>query len=676
MTSTFGMPTSGSGADSDQAMRAINDACRRKGGVYSTYSCKAVSWDDSARGVGFGGGLSTVGPNITDTYLKAKDGTRLYTVRSDNWNEKLGSASAAGVAVVAGNHAPEVVGSSPPLAPLTLGDLLKNIGTYGGYAGLKASTLDASDLDAQCSIRFQTTFLPASAAFGGAVPAGREAIEFATEAYNYQTRSDDDPKNLVLLCTTQGVAVQADGASATRLYHHRVDGSGAVHRHWLEAERSQHKVGGAQNESAAEKADALARGKATASVIGPECVGTRFNVLMTIQVPLKQQAPAASGAPFGGGGGGGGFGGGFGGAPPPPAMFGGGDCFGGFGAPAACAFGAAPPPPVAACAFGAAAAGFSMSRSRCAPPATGVSNAARVSRGSEHDVWRGLSGHAATPSRHESQRITITVVLYNTCVGGVPSESDVVAAIDDLEALYAACRADRRAEQPQFNSTPGGLFPPPPITTTPPPPPPPKPAAVTNASTFPSPQTLAMPIKPAAPLPGSAAVFVPFGDLPQGADVSGLPRTEDGYNYVSNLGLARLAPSDASRHQLADAFALYRLANDMHAQIHGSPSSRDLYNLACCCSRLAALPPAQPQGGAFGASPFASLSPSGGGGAAALSTEQCLNAGIAWLRAAAAAGWSDSDHMQKDDDLAALRAQRPTFFATAVKMSEAMKAGI
>ena len=79
-------------------MRAINDACRRKGGVYSTYSCKAVSWDDSARGVGFGGGLSTVGPNITDTYLKAKDGTRLYTVRPDNWNEKLGSASAAGVA--------------------------------------------------------------------------------------------------------------------------------------------------------------------------------------------------------------------------------------------------------------------------------------------------------------------------------------------------------------------------------------------------------------------------------------------------------------------------------------------------------------------------------------------------------------------------------------------------
>ena len=30
------------------------------------------------------------------------------------------------------------------------------------------------------------------------------AMEFCGEAYNYQTRSDQDPKNLVLLCTSQG----------------------------------------------------------------------------------------------------------------------------------------------------------------------------------------------------------------------------------------------------------------------------------------------------------------------------------------------------------------------------------------------------------------------------------------------------------------------------------------
>ena len=42
-------------------------------------------------------------------------------------------------------------------------------------------------------------------------------------------------------------------------------------------------------ETDAEKADALARGKATSAVIGTKAMGTRFNVLMTIQVPLEQQ---------------------------------------------------------------------------------------------------------------------------------------------------------------------------------------------------------------------------------------------------------------------------------------------------------------------------------------------------------------------------------------------------
>ena len=53
--------------------------------------------------------------------------------------------------------------------------------------------------------------------------------------------------------------------------------------------RSRHKVGGAQSESKEERDDALKRGKATASVIGVRAMGTRFNVLMTVQVPLKQK---------------------------------------------------------------------------------------------------------------------------------------------------------------------------------------------------------------------------------------------------------------------------------------------------------------------------------------------------------------------------------------------------
>merc|ERR1719387_491204 len=101
--------------------------------------------------------------------------------------------------------------------------------------------------------------------------------------------SDEDPRNLVLLCTSQGVAVQQDGAGAKQLFHHAVDEDGQIHRYWLEAERSDHKVGGPQRETTEEVADALTRGKAIASVIGTQAMGTRFNVLMTIQVPLQQK---------------------------------------------------------------------------------------------------------------------------------------------------------------------------------------------------------------------------------------------------------------------------------------------------------------------------------------------------------------------------------------------------
>jgi len=366
--------------------------------------------------MGTGGSLSAYGPNITDTYLKSKNGVKLFTVRPDNWNEKLGTVSASQVALITGNHK---FGSSG-LAPTTLRDVLKQAGTFGSYAGLDASKdLSHDVLDQQCSIRFQTTFLPVSAQLGG-----RETLEFATEAHNYQTRSDTDPRNLVLLSTTQGVAFQVDGAAGSKLFHHHVDAAGKVHRHWLEAERTAHQVGGAQTETLAEQADALARGKATACVIGPQCMGTRFNVLMTVQVPLKQQMPSPRAGVFG------------------CAGFGGGCLFGGPAGQAA--FGAAPKAaaPKAPAAFGAAMTG-SIGTVPLSP--TGIANAARVSYGSEHDVWSGLTGYAKTPVRHESEHITITIVLYNVVAGGVPSEADVAAAIDDLERLYAACAADRRA---------------------------------------------------------------------------------------------------------------------------------------------------------------------------------------------------------------------------------------
>jgi hypothetical protein len=406
-------------------MQAINRACRGRGGKYAGYSCQVVSWDDVSRGT-LGGSLSCWGANITDTYLKSKHGEQLFTVRPDNWNEKLGKVASSEVALVAGNH---VAGGHEPLFPVTLRDFLKAIESYGRYAGLEPGTeLSNEELDRECSIRFQTTFLP--------VVGERGTLEFATEAYNYNTTSDEDPRNLVLLCTSQGVAVQQDGAGAKRLFHHATDMDGAIHRYWLEAEQSTHKVGGAQRETAEEREDALRRGKATASVIGTRAMGTRFNVLMTIQVPLEQKKPPERP----------GIGGGFLDMSDEDsdcdfeemccaegAMDEGGYSDGDFSAPAAAA----------------ATSSMSMYRAAKPSPPTGTANAARVSRGSEFDVWPGLS--TSSPKRHPGEHVTLTVVIYNTVTGGVPSEADVMAAIDDLENLYEQCGAHGRLADATFD---------------------------------------------------------------------------------------------------------------------------------------------------------------------------------------------------------------------------------
>jgi len=70
------------------------------------------------------------------------------------------------------------------------------------------------------------------------------------------------------------------------------------------------------------------------------------------------------------------------------------------------------------------------------PPAPGVANAARMSRGSFVDHWKGLT---VKELERDRQPCTVTVQLYHTVSGGMPSPQDVMAAIDDLEGLYAAC---------------------------------------------------------------------------------------------------------------------------------------------------------------------------------------------------------------------------------------------
>mmetsp|Transcript_36017 Transcript_36017/g.36264 ORF Transcript_36017/g.36264 Transcript_36017/m.36264 type:complete len:94 (+) Transcript_36017:205-486(+) len=91
------------------------------------------------------------------------------------------------------------------------------------------------------------------------------------------------------------MTVQQDISNKTRLYHHTVNSDGSrVCRYWLEAERTAHTVGGEQHKTEEEKIEALSRGKAIATAIVPHALGTRFNCLVTVQMPLKQESKKMS----------------------------------------------------------------------------------------------------------------------------------------------------------------------------------------------------------------------------------------------------------------------------------------------------------------------------------------------------------------------------------------------
>lgn len=418
-----------------QTKTAIDAALSERGGVHATYSCEPVSWDDVSRGT-VGDALSCWGANITDTYLKARDSTPLFTVRPENWNERLGVVFAQDVALIVGNCDDDGVFTlhPPQLRNVTLRDFLQSPANCGAsYAGLPDETnLSAGDIDDQVSIRFQTVFLP--------VPdQDKASMQFATEAYNYNTMSDKHPRNLVLLCTTQGIALQADGKGQKRILHHaRQSAGGPVYKFWLDAERSTHKVSGPQKETEEERQDAVQRGKAIADIIGIRAMDTRFNVLMTVQIPLvPSQTPLVS--TFSGAG----------------MLYTNAlqmqSCIDTFSSPQPSSLSFAPT-------FGtfqkSESTFGSTGRRQLAVKSTrfrkqGRSNAARVSRGDIDGKFERLSVEKI--ERNKEEHVTVTVVFYNTVAGGVPTAEDVIAAIDDMESLLKACTKEGRLTDASFD---------------------------------------------------------------------------------------------------------------------------------------------------------------------------------------------------------------------------------
>jgi len=656
------------------------------------YKALYVSWNDNQRQQG-----SCFGSNITDARLKGKDGEDFLVVRPNNFNERIGRVKAADVALL--------VGSGTSLRPVTLEEYLRDFHSHAVYAGSvpAGTSLLSATRDQSVGIRFQAVFLPVashSSIFG---TTGPKAKEFYPDTYNYQTKSWEDPRNLVLLCTSQGTFVQQDGPGSVPQFLHSSE-LGGWRKKYLEAAVTRHGVIMGQTETAEERAEALRQGKAASTVIGTRAMGAGFNRLMTVQIPMKQQrtfganlfggpSPTAWAPTFPSSTTGSCFGGG----PMPAWGLGGLGCAAGpcSGAPAPMAFGNATGAPFggASCqAFGSTNSSCQAQAAQCdnlllksLSPSAGAglsqsasAHAARVSTGSDAGPMDRLRMERF--ERDEGCSVTITVQFYFVVREGYGiDESDIRRAVDICEEAYKGCSWDGNLMDAGFQSafakkdmTPSDtlklLSPPSSVLVFP-----------GSNSLVPKP-TWSQPPCPSAP----SKRFDPLAGLDQDlkALLCKVPLTQEGYGWLHGTALSLLE----QKQQLDAAFHIFRLANDMHLQIHGLPDGHSLYNMACCQAVVVSLQIQQYRSACPGAFDLASclqvpemaggvvaphLPPKHTSGASvAMLCDARLDAAVGLLSSAIGAGWRQHAHMATDPDLQSLREIRKPRFDVLVKLAQ------
>lgn len=361
------------------------------------YDVVALSWEDCTRGY-TDGGLSVWGQNITDVRVVDDAKTTVFMVRSENFNERIAYVKASEVAVVVGNEESSLTKN---LRSVLLSDYLQRFGAFAKHAGAPEGCSLAGPDDI-VSIRPQVAFVKAG-------------TQFTTNVFVYGSSDPTNPQNMLLYCTAQGTSPFAPaGMQGENLYLQTVRPDGTAELSWLKAKASEFGVGAEQKETAETRASALAAGSAVAMCIGPKALGPKFNVCMTVQLPLKQKEVAR----YRGGGG------------AQPAAFGAVTLCGeanedAFGSSDGFSFGGSINP--AACSM----RGLVEQREQI-----GKSTAARVSKGSLATTdWKGLHANQNW-TRHPTEHATITVTFYFAVEGGVPSAPDVRRAIKELDDFF------------------------------------------------------------------------------------------------------------------------------------------------------------------------------------------------------------------------------------------------
>ena len=238
-----------------------------------------VTWEDTGRYDN-----SAVGPNISDMTIQVehrdpRSGTAqlhlMPVIRYPNFSDLTADVPLQQFSVLTGNEKGEAV--APVLLAEVLEDLRSHLTKPDSWAGRRQSLL--AERDSHVLVSAQAAFLP--------IPEGGEAT-FNPVLFNYQSYPGD-PAVLTLLATREGTSVtvidnQRDGFDAGRTWGQRLFFNKNGERASLTGQR----ISDFQTEQDPDSATPLPPVTATAE--------EGLNMVMLIQVPLKQREPFYSGA--------------------------------------------------------------------------------------------------------------------------------------------------------------------------------------------------------------------------------------------------------------------------------------------------------------------------------------------------------------------------------------------
>lgn len=252
------------------------------GGNHLRYSCRSISWDERQ------GRVEGSSDNFVDARLCSKDGRQLFTVRGDRWDERWGSVSSRDISLISVDEQSDC----GDLCSSSLHKILKrpHDPSSSSVPFKRRGSISNEYLDRQIFVRFQTTFIPLH---------DNEDIsdlEIAPQAYNFESLGVDDPKNILLFCTNQGlITSQQDEEGEQNIYHNTDDRCGTVQRFWMSGKSSTDMIQGPR--LAGENVGPTKKNEKKSifpnqHTMGIQDIIQRNNLLMIVQVPLEIPAAA------------------------------------------------------------------------------------------------------------------------------------------------------------------------------------------------------------------------------------------------------------------------------------------------------------------------------------------------------------------------------------------------